>query len=250
MVWMKETIDILEYDGTLAGFYTVIDLSFRRHQFPAVVLNPTTTENNLFPPEWIKTDEKKAEKIARRLQEVLTPNNYVFLHDGFNTSLENKETYLLHALHIGLDTKDNLQNFIGKPEILALDTAVRALYGEAHQYKGFVRFEYVEDVLFAKITPKHYCLPYICPHFVKRYANEKVMIYDETHQLLACLENGSYRLLENITLPKDKFLQGNDIVGEQWRAFLAAVTIKERINPSAQRNHLPLRFRSEMTEFQ
>ena len=76
------------------------------------------------------------------------------------------------------------------------------------------------------------------------------MIYDETHQLLACMENGGYRLLENITLPEDQFLQGNDIVGAQWRAFLEGVTIKERINPEAQRNHLPLRFRSQMTEFQ
>ena len=35
-----------------------------------------------------------------------------------------------------------------------------------------------------------------------------------------------------------------------WKTFFTAIAIEERKNPYCQRNHLPLRFRDLMTEFQ
>ena len=35
-----------------------------------------------------------------------------------------------------------------------------------------------------------------------------------------------------------------------WKTFFTAIAIEERKNPNCQRNHLPLRFRDLMTEFQ
>ena len=37
---------------------------------------------------------------------------------------------------------------------------------------------------------------------------------------------------------------------ELWKTFFTAIAIEERKNPNCQRNHLPLRFRDLMTEFQ
>ena len=34
-----------------------------------------------------------------------------------------------------------------------------------------------------------------------------------------------------------------------WSGFFESISIKERENPKCQQNHLPLRYRSDMTEF-
>ena len=34
-----------------------------------------------------------------------------------------------------------------------------------------------------------------------------------------------------------------------WQVFFTSISIKQRENPDCQRNHLPFRFRPEMTEF-
>ena len=35
-----------------------------------------------------------------------------------------------------------------------------------------------------------------------------------------------------------------------WRGFCDTIAIKERLNPKCQRTNLPLRYRSDMTEFE
>ena len=34
-----------------------------------------------------------------------------------------------------------------------------------------------------------------------------------------------------------------------WQIFFSSISVRERENPKCQRNHLPFRFRPEMTEF-
>ncbi|MEG2733099.1 MAG: DUF4130 domain-containing protein, partial [Clostridium sp.] len=34
-----------------------------------------------------------------------------------------------------------------------------------------------------------------------------------------------------------------------WKTFCTRISITERMNPTSQRNHLPLRYRPYMTEF-
>jgi hypothetical protein len=38
---------------------------------------------------------------------------------------------------------------------------------------------------------------YLCPHFAERYPQEKLMIYDETHELLGIIDRGDIHLMEH-----------------------------------------------------
>ncbi|MBS5819597.1 MAG: TIGR03915 family putative DNA repair protein [Enterococcus gilvus] len=246
---MRESAEHWEYDGSFLGFMTIVDRSFREKQFPAVILSPETAVESLFLTEWVKTDPIRGEKIYRRLRQRVRPENFLFIQNGFYATLEGKERYLLDAIEIALQTKDLLENHLGHPSILALRKSIRTLLGENHALTGFVRFEYVGEVLFSKIAPKHYVMPYLCPHFAERYPQEKIMIYDETHEVLGIIDHGSIHLMENTTCPEFSEAGDEQAIQHQWKTFLQAVTIDERANYRAQRNHLPLRFRGNMTEF-
>lgn len=246
---MKEVAETWEYDGSFYGFLCLVDQAFSRKAFPALILTPETALESLFMGEWIATNERRAQKIYRRLQQRLTAENLQFIQTGFYGTLTGKERCLLDAIEIALGTKDSLENFIGHPSVLAVRKSIKTLLGEVHLFTGFVRFEYVGKILFSKIAPKHYSLPFLCPHFAERYPNEQMMIYDETHRLLAMIDHGQITLLEDSDCPSIEETAEEQEIQSQWRAFLSAVTIKERANPKIQMGHLPLRFRGNMVEF-
>lgn len=237
------------YDGTMAGFLTLVHRAFSRSEFPDVILTPERAMESLFTAGWIETREETAEKIFQRLKQRLTTENFEFFCNGFNSSLATKECCLLDAVEIALQTREPLVNYIGHPAILDLKKSIQSLLHEAHILTGFVRFEYAGDVLVSKIEPKHYSLPYICPHFAERYPRENIVIYDEAHRLLALIEKGSITLLEDMDPPAFTHDAGEEKIQDNWKTFLASVTIRERINYRNQRTHLPLRFRGNMTEF-
>lgn len=248
---IERTAGTWEYDGSLAGFLTIVDQAFRKRQFPGIILTPETVVESLFSGDWIETNKPLAEKILEKLQLRLTSENFRFIHDGFYATIANKELHLLESLVIALDTRDSLKNFIGHPSVLAIDKGLKSLFGEAHLYTGFVRFEYAGELLCSKITPKHFSLPYICPHFAERYPMESIMIYDTTHRLLALIDKGAISFIENADCPAFDNSQAKEgLIQKQWKTFLASVTIQERANKKTQMSHLPLRFRENMVEFQ
>ena len=246
---MEEITETWEYDGSFYGFLCLVDQAFSRKAFPVLILTPETASESLFMGEWTTTNEARAQKIYHRLQQRLTAENLQFIQTGFYATLANKERSLLDAIEIALGTKDSLENYIGHPSVLAVRKAIKTLLGEVHLFTGFVRFEYVGNILFSKIAPKHYSLPFLCPHFAERYPNEQMMIYDETHRLLAMIDHGAVTLIEDSDCPNIKETVEEQEIQSQWRAFLSAVTINERTNSKVQMGHLPLRFRGNMVEF-
>ncbi|MGC6770223.1 TIGR03915 family putative DNA repair protein [Enterococcus sp. LJL51] len=247
---IDRTAEVWEYDNSFYGFLTIVDKAFRLKKFPGSICTPETSALSLFFSEWIETNEPQAEKIHRRLRQLLTAENFQFFQDGFNATVENKELQLLETLEVALRTKDSLTNHIGHPSILAVQRGIKAMLGEAHLYTGFVRFEYAGKILFSEITPKHFSLPYICPHFAERYPLETIVIYDTTHRLLALIEQGRISFIENTDNPNlSNTREEEELIQHQWQSFLQAVTIQERANKKCQMNHLPLRFRDKMVDF-
>ncbi|ALS03283.1 hypothetical protein ATZ33_05650 [Enterococcus silesiacus] len=246
---MEKTTEIWEYDGTYYGFLTLVYFAFKKRQFPEVILTQETAVENLFFSHWINTDEALAKKMQQRLTQRLRKENTQFILDGFYCSLKEKDRCLLDAIQISLNTDDLIINHLGHPSILALHNSLKALFSEVHQFTGFVRFEYVGTLLYSKIAPKHFSLPYLCPHFAQRYSRETLMIYDETHRLLGIIEKGQIRFIEDCEVPTFNKENSEQAVQENWRKFLQAATIKERKNEQAQLSHLPKRYRNHMIDF-
>lgn len=248
-MFIEKSTDVWEYDGSYYGFLTLVYQAFTQQRFPEIILTPETSVESLFPSIWIKTDKILADKISVRLIKRLRKENMQFIIDGFYCSLKEKEVCLLEAIKIGIKTTDLFNNHLGHPAILALQKSIKALYNEAHLFTGFVRFEYVDNFLYSTIAPKHFSLPYICPHFAQRYSKETILIYDETHRLLALIIQGKISFIEDTDPPAIDFQETEKTIQENWRIFLQAVTISERKNERVQLSHLPKRFRGHMVDF-
>lgn len=246
---IEETNEIWEYDGSFYGFLTIVYQAFIKKQFPDIILTQDIAVENLFLSRWIDTDEPLAKKMYERLNKRLRKENVQFIIDGFNCSLKEKERYLLDAIQIALESKDLLTNHLGHPSILALEKSLKSLFREVHLFTGFIRFKSVGTLLYSTITPKHFSLPYLCPHFAQRYPQEKIMIYDETHRLLGIIEQGHIHFIENSEPPTVDSQESEQMIQENWRTFLKAVTIQERHNEQTQLSHLPMRYRGNMIDF-
>jgi len=127
--------------------------------------------------------------------------------------------------------------------------AVRHLEQEAHLYTGFVRFSDQNGVLVGEIEPQNQVLPLLRAHFCSRLNTECFVLHDKTHHEALFHKPGRWAILpvENfhLTVPGPEELRFRAL----WRTFYDTVAIEGRINPKLQRTHLPLRFRSMMTEF-
>ena len=140
----------------------------------------------------------------------------------------------------------------------------RAVGGEAHNFKGFLRFRELENgVLYAAIRPRARVLPCLAPHFQDRLPGENWMIHDQRHGQYVIHEAGKNWVMVQQE-PEGKYREGRGDAEEEfltqvsdaerqyarlWRGFCRAISIEERRNPACQLQHLPFRYRDGMTEF-
>ncbi|MGC4017948.1 MAG: TIGR03915 family putative DNA repair protein [Muricomes sp.] len=130
----------------------------------------------------------------------------------------------------------------------------RRVANEAHLFTEFIRFRELENgVMFSEITPKGQILTCIADHFTNRFPLEHWMVYDKTHSVFLVHEAGKkWILIQGEKLDDEAAGRMSEAEGEferLWKGFCKSISIEERENLELQRNHLPLRFRQDMTEF-
>jgi len=247
---MQQSNEILEYDGSFAGFLCCVHYVFKRKQMPQFILTSEQAENSLFSGFYIETDEQLARRIELRLQRKLRKDNFHFIKKGFFSSLENKEICLLQVIEIALDCQDSLRSHTYQPVIDTLYRALRMFDREIGHYCGFVRFSEVNHYLIATIKPQYCILPWLLPYFVKRYGKQSFGIYDQTHQLLGLSEEGNVSIRQ-VSAEIDLAITEDELqIQKQWQLFFKTVAIEERENKRAQMNHMPKRYWDQLTEFQ
>jgi probable DNA metabolism protein len=99
-------------------------------------------------------------------------------------------------------------------------------------------------------------LPLTLDYFTDRFADQKWLIYDVKRRY------GYYYDLKTaaeVTLDNDEHLlngkledalmaQDEKLFQEMWKEYTISLTIKERLNPKLQRQHMPRRFWKYMPE--
>lgn len=150
------------------------------------------------------------------------------------------------------DSKKIMEH-LSNPQVERVFELSRKVGSEAHTYKGFLRFrELSSGILYGSITPKNWILTCIAPHFADRLPQENWLIHDKTHHMYAAHEVGKeWVLVENTRIQEErleKMSENEQLYASLWTAFCRTISIESRENPRCQMQHLPLRYRSEMTE--
>lgn len=205
--------------------------------------------------ENVITSMDKAYKTAENIQKKLGNDIYFSSLKILCHYDEDRVFVLFKFLELcfrhGRGAADNLKN---KYVMRALELA-RKTWNETHLYFGILRFQETYGVLYATIEPKCNAIPLLVDHFADRYPGENWIIYDKTRGVMAV--HRKFQGVEIISgdmadifkrfgfdiTPKDQY-------GDLWKVFFESIAIKERHNPTCQRNLLPLWMRTHMKEFE
>ncbi len=197
----------------------------------------------------------KAEKVVKAVREKISELAYSWIYRCALSPEPGRADVIYRFLIYGFHIGSGVTGYLQIPEVHGAFAMNRAVADEAHLLMEFVRFEELAGgILFAPINPKNDVTALLMPHFCDRMPEERFIIYDEKRKRAGVHTGGRewYFVSGEETRPLSE-LAGKTDRGEYavlWRAFFSSIAVPERKNPVCQRSHLPLHFRSRMTEFQ
>ena len=236
------------YDGSFEGFLCCIFESYANKEELTAINCAEDFEPTLYDIRFVQTNREHANRVYRKVY-ALSPNTAHLLRQGFLTCLPEKELHLYRTVRRLLsDGPAFLRNMTDR-DLYPLFKAIRAMNGEAHLLKGFVRFSDLNGVLGSEIEPKNRVLPLLRGHFCSRYYNEHFFIYDRTHREILLHSGGKSTIapLEHFEMAAPDTLEASYRL--LWKRFYDTVAIKERENPRCRMTQMPKRYWNTMTEF-
>lgn len=204
----------------------------------------------------IPPDRDKAAKVIRTIKRELGRESFEQITYAACSIDKEKGTAIYQTLveglrgHINPHVMENLSN----PYIRRVAKLQLRVWHEMHQFTGFIRFREIQNqILFSSINPENQILALLEPHFSDRFPQENWIIYDESRSMALVHPAGKNGILYHGAEISSEFLQKQpgevDEYEELWKEFCSSIAIKGRINKSLQRQNLPLRYRSNMSEF-
>ena len=119
---------------------------------------------------------------------------------------------------------------------------------EVHKFLGILRFEEYSGLYYAPIEPDCRVLPLIASHFCTRFADQRWVIHDVRRKEALFWDTG--RLSFETGVEADPPGGEDDFFADLWKRYFSAAAIAERRNLKLQRNFVPLKYRSRMTEME
>lgn len=202
----------------------------------------------------VVTDEEKAGKVMRTLESRFTAEDYEAIWLALTSPSPEKAQAIYGSIVWGLFDKrrGSILQHLTDRNVRHLMELSRGAGKELQHLKGFLRFKELENGLLSSvIRPKNAVLPMLAVHFADRLPMENFLIYDEGREQYAVHPAGKeWFLMQGKEPDAQRILSaGEDYYSELFCEFCHSISIDERRNIKLQRNMLPLRFRSYMTEF-
>jgi probable DNA metabolism protein len=251
---------IFRYDKTFEGLLTAVFDAYSRKLFPDRLLSESDIEP-LFTQEChaVVSSEEKSQRVWKALCKKLPDRGDNMLIYVWLSEIEGTDELLFRYICKSFDHKHSIAFNFGDDDVLELHRIARKVGHEALYIKQFLRFQKAaDDIFFAPIRPIYNALPLAINHFTDRFADQQWVIYDlrrkygyyydlhTTREITFTDTDDALRekLDESLMAADEKLFQ------DLWKGYFKALTIKERINPRLQRQHMPVRFWRYLTEKQ
>ena len=209
--------------------------------------------------EYIEVEEsqKKAIAVENLIKRHLGSYAYWNIYHAVLSNDREKGDVILGAMLESrrIPNSKQIMEHLSHPQVQKLFELGRKVTNEAHYYKEIVRFAELQNgILFSEIEPRHQILSCIGNHFTNRFPQENWMIYDKVHRMFLVHEKGKRWILaqdDDMNVDAIKWFSATEaLYVKLWKGFFESVSIKERESYERQRQHLPLRYRTHVIEFQ
>ena len=251
---------VYRFDRTFEGLLTALFDAYDRKIFPDRLITEREPLPMFTEEEYVViTDTEKSNRVWRGLQkkldkEVCSMLMHVWLSEEFGC-----EELLFRYMRKVFDVSHSVVTDFSDDDVLQVKKIAYKVARERLFLLQFVRFQKAaDDIFFASVSPQYNALPLAIRHFTDRFADQKWVIYDITRNygyyydlktvIEVTLDSGEHllsgKLDESLMAEDEKLFQ------QLWKNYFNALTIKERINPRLQRQHMPRRFWKYLTEKQ
>lgn len=240
---------IWSYDGTAAGFWTLVARSYTDRVLPDEIGRLPSSQRSLLGESLvILTDRDLADRAGRAFAQKAGQGAYDRVMDALRLTHNPPVLEALFFVRVGFKDARALRDLRCESN-RRIGQAAAFVYKEAHRWIGFARFaQWEEGTLYAPIGPKADILDLIAPHFATRMVQERWIIHDRTHKRALLGENGEYQCVtvQGLHSPVNSASEG--AFAALWKGFFEAVSIESRLSPKRQRQLVPRRFEPYMTE--
>lgn len=251
---------VFRYDKTWEGLLTAVFDAYARRTFPDMLLGADDPEQMFTDESYtVVTDPGRADRVWRGLAKKTDRRVRNMLMHVWMSEEDGCDRLLMRYMRKMFDTPHSIVLNFGDPDVMDIHKIARTVAHEGERVRQFVRFQKAADgSYFAPIAPKYNVLPLAIDYFKDRFADQKWLIYDtrrrygywyDLHTVAEVTMEDDAHLLEG-RLGDELMAQDEKLFQDAWRGYHKALTIRERINPRLQRQHMPQRFWKHLTEKQ
>lgn len=246
------------YDGTFEGWLTAV-FHIYDHKYEEVdITTNNRLQNNIFGKfHLVESQKEKSERVLSGLKTKLSSGAIKQLYSAFLSEEVCMENNLLKYVQYAFLSKQNIEKDFSNQFVLYVAETAKKVHREKHRMEAFIRFQLTKDqIYYAICEPDFNVLPLIENHFLKRYADQKWLIYDATRKYglfydlqkveeiqLVFSESNNYG--KNITSIFDE----NEILYQDlWKNYFKSINIVARKNTKLHIQHMPKRYWKYLTE--
>ncbi|MDR1103422.1 MAG: TIGR03915 family putative DNA repair protein [Tannerella sp.] len=249
------------YDRTFEGLLTAVFDAYSLRTFPERLLKTGETAP-LFTDEThaVVTREDRAGRVWTALQQKLPREACNMLMHVWLSEQDGSDELLFRYIRKTFDHPQSVSLNFGDADVLEVKNLARKVSHEALYLKQFLRFQKAaDDIFFAPVRPQYNALPLTVAHFADRFADQQWVIYDlrrkygyyyDLHRPREITFAGNAGHLISGKLDDTLMAADEKLFQDLWRGYFKALTIRERLNPRLQRQHMPVRFWQHLTEKQ
>ncbi|MDQ3100196.1 MAG: TIGR03915 family putative DNA repair protein [Bacteroidota bacterium] len=246
-----------QYDGSFAGLLTASAEAVRRKVMPLSIVRAGSDPVDLFATtELIVSDQSWSDRVWRTLIERYGKAGARDLAICHLAELHDVDHLLLQQIKRVLE-KDPAATDPRDPVVNSLRQWHKKIDHEVHHMHAFVRFQENSDGLWTStIAPAYDVLPLIAPHFSKRFADMRWMIFDQRRNYALHFNGEQLLWAEPLqTAPTDlttsavaELATVEDAYQTLWKTYFHHVNIPERANLKLQMQHMAKRHWRHMVE--
>lgn len=248
------------YDGSFEGLITsVYEAFYLRLPAEQIYITDSNDDETLdFFNSRINviSSKDKSDKVLSSLISKTSYDVYINIYYVYLSCLPEKGNLILRYIKLCFALGKNILYHISHPVVCEVNRVSRRVSRETQKLLGFVRFQELKSgALFSRITPENNQLELLAPHFSERLFQENWIIYDAKRRL-ACVHPSEKEFMITDDIPdiiSEGFSDDMNTAEEEkycglWKTFFNTIGIKERQNPTCQRNLMPKRYWENMPE--
>ncbi len=242
---------VYRYDGTFDGFLCCVFEAFRNKEEPEAIEPEDAAQETIFPVKYIDSIPENANRVNKSIPQKISHEAMDWVHCVFLSCDERKEVKILRFLEKGFKAGKRITSQMADEDVYNMYKIVRFYGNEAHLSLEFLRFSQYGDFLAAVITPKNNVIPRIVAHFCDRFPSENFIIYDKNRKSAFMHKNtGETTFMEDTEITFPEADENEENYRRLWRLLYKTIENESRRNHANRRNHMPMRYWPNMTEFQ